>query len=1036
MSLYPKNETFALDHQLFGNPTAEYRGAPFWAWNGDLRAPELCWQIEQLKKMGMGGFHVHSRTGLTVPYMKEEFLSLVKAVNEKAKQENMLCWLYDEDRWPSGSAGGVVTKDYNNRARTLLLSGEERPGYCQNAADFQNILGQKGKPKGYLLARWGLEVKNGLLEACRLLFEGETAPDTLYGYVELAEPSPWYNGEAYADLLNPAVAARFIEETHEKYARLLEEDFGASIPAIFTDEPEYLPFAPLTNPQDRIARLPITDDFFQTYIAAYQSDLLPVLPEVLWDTKTPSPTRWRYFNHLADRFAAGFAKPVGDWCRGHGLLLTGHLMEEPTLQSQTRMAGEVMRSLQHFGLPGVDMLCDFRELTTVKQAQSVARQFACPGVMSELYGVTNWPFTFAQHKLQGDWQAALGVTVRVPHLSWYSMAGEAKRDYPASIHYQSPWYPQYAMVENHFARLNTALTRGKPVCRIGVIHPIESYWLCAGPQNTSADTRAALEEAFAATVETLTLGLLDFDLISEELLCNDAAEPGAPLRMGAMAYDAVIVPGCLTLRSETIARLEAFAKQGGKLLFLGQPAPYENAMPSPRAGLLAKKAVQLGFGKQELLSTLSAFRDVDIRLHDGSRASHFACQQRQDRTDRWLFIAPVYLAEKNPHAFDAADSGENCVISVKGQWSVTQYNTLTGAISPLNCLHKEGQTQFALTFFAHDSLLVLLAPSREIKEASFHQSFRRLPQTGEPLAGFSDITLSEPNVMLLDTAEFALGSEPYQGPEEMLRIDTQLRKRLQLPLRQAHSAQPWVMPALAGGAPQLRLRFTVRSDIPVQGALLVLEQAERASVRCNGKPVKSQPVSWFVDKHLPALALPPLPAGLTVLEVTLPFRQDTNLEWCYLLGNFGVEVSGAYKKLLALKTSLPFGDITHQGFPFYTGNLTYHQPLAIRQPGNYSLHIPHFANPLVGVQINNQPVGAAAFAPYLVPLGRLVPGVYHLGLTAFGNRNNAFGQLHNATAVSHWRGGPDTWRTNGIRFAYEYQLEKSGVLTTPVLYAE
>ncbi len=78
------------------------------------------------------------------------------------------------------------------------------------------------------------------------------------------------------------------------------------------------------------------------------------------------------------------------------------------------------------------MLCDRREFTTAKQAQSAAHQFGYPGVLSELYGVTNWDFDFRGHKLQGDWQAALGVTVRVPHLSWVSMGGEAKRDYPAS----------------------------------------------------------------------------------------------------------------------------------------------------------------------------------------------------------------------------------------------------------------------------------------------------------------------------------------------------------------------------------------------------------------------------------------------------------------------------------------------------------------------------------------------------------------------------------------------------------------------------
>ena len=34
-------------------------------------------------------------------------------------------------------------------------------------------------------------------------------------------------------------------------------------------------------------------------------------------------------------------------------------------------------------------------------------------------------------------------------------------DRRAGINYQSSWYTEYKMIENHYVRLNTALTRGK-----------------------------------------------------------------------------------------------------------------------------------------------------------------------------------------------------------------------------------------------------------------------------------------------------------------------------------------------------------------------------------------------------------------------------------------------------------------------------------------------------------------------------------------------------------------------------------------------
>ena len=62
--LYQKNKGDTFSEELFREPTAEYRGTPFWAWNCELDKDELLWQIERLKEMGFGGFHMHSRCGM------------------------------------------------------------------------------------------------------------------------------------------------------------------------------------------------------------------------------------------------------------------------------------------------------------------------------------------------------------------------------------------------------------------------------------------------------------------------------------------------------------------------------------------------------------------------------------------------------------------------------------------------------------------------------------------------------------------------------------------------------------------------------------------------------------------------------------------------------------------------------------------------------------------------------------------------------------------------------------------------------------
>ena len=106
-----KNNKKMFDEEEFKNPSKEYRGAPFWAWNCKLKKEELLRQITCLKEMGFGGFYMHSRSGMDTEYLGKDFMELVKACVDKAEDEDMLAWLYDEDRWPSGAAGGYLTKN-------------------------------------------------------------------------------------------------------------------------------------------------------------------------------------------------------------------------------------------------------------------------------------------------------------------------------------------------------------------------------------------------------------------------------------------------------------------------------------------------------------------------------------------------------------------------------------------------------------------------------------------------------------------------------------------------------------------------------------------------------------------------------------------------------------------------------------------------------------------------------------------------------------------------------------------------------------
>ena len=1034
--LYEKNQNAHLEESLFRNPTSEYRGTPFWAWNCQLDQDELLRQLEVFREMGFGGGHMHVRTGMATPYLSKEFMDLIRACVEKAKQEKMLSWLYDEDRWPSGAAGGLVTKDPQYRARYLLFTArpyeqEEQRDRLERASAAAARTGN-----GRLLACYDVQLdEKGCLRQYRRIDAAEKAVGCKwYAYLETPDPSPWYNNQTYVNTLDKAAMDRFIEVTYEAYWKAVGDEFGKNIPSIFTDEPQFTHKSTLAFAEEkRDVTIPWTDDVPQTYAESYGEEILDKLPELFWELPEGrvSVSRYHYHDHIAERFTRAFADNCGKWCEEHGLALTGHMMNEPSLASQTAALGEAMRSYRSFAIPGIDMLCASFEFTTAKQTQSAVHQYGREAMLSELYGVTGWAFDFRGHKLHGDWQAALGVTIRVPHLAWVSMAGEAKRDYPASISYQSPWWKEYSCIEDHFSRVNTAMTRGTPVVRVGVIHPVESYWLHWGPTDQTSGIRERMDRNFQDLTEWLLKGSIDFDFISESLLPDLCKKAGNPLQVGKMAYDAVIVPGCETLRTSTLERLEAFRAAGGRLIFLGDAPSLENAAVSQRGRRLYEKSESYTFTESSVLDALEDVRLLDIRVEGGSRVipgartRNLVHQLRQDHGCKWLFVA---------HACEPYNKDVSCFEDVKlilnGIYTPVLYDTVTGETGTVAYTYENGNTVIRTRLYDYDSLLLRLDEKAGTPLAAALPTAQTVPVSVPTMV---DYTLDEPNVLMLDVGEFRLDEEPWQPREEILRADNLCREKLGWPTRKEAVAQPWVI-ASEPSVHTFSVRFCVNSEMAISGVQLALEEAEDAVITCNGIRVPSRITGWWTDKSIKTVALPEIGPGQSVIEITWPFGKRTNPEWCYLLGQFGVKVLGQEKILTTLPKQLAFDDITVQGLPFYGGNVTYHIPVST-SGGRLQVNVPHYAGALMKLAVDGNVAGRIVYPPYTLSLDGLDAGTHRLDLTLYGNRQNCFGAVHLADQCLSWL-GPPSWRTEGDSWTYEYRLTPIGVRTAPRITEE
>lgn len=1027
--LYPSSEK-VFDESVFRNPGMEYRGTPFWSWNTKLKKDRLEEQMEVLREMGMGGFHIHSRIGLDTEYLGNEFMEDVRFCVDYAKKNQMRCWLYDEDKWPSGYGAGFVTKNPEYKNRFLLFSPERKPdGYMrQNHPKEENRLANGGE--GHLIARYQVELEDGNLRVYRRLRDEEPDGDAAwFAYLVVAETSPWFNNQSYGDTLNKKAMEEFTGQVHQKYFEEVGTEFGKTIPAIFTDEPQFsrkdcLDFA---EGKEEL-KIPYTDDLEEGFQKTYGKSLLNALPEIFWELpEGVSKVRYLYHDYVAERFAQSYSDTLGAWCREHGIMLTGHMMEEPELGSQTGSLGEAMRQYRGFDLPGIDMLADFREYTTVKQAQSAAHQYGREGVLSELYGVTNWNFDFRGHKLQGDWQAALGVTQRVHHLCWMSMKGEAKRDYPAPIDEHSPWYRKYHLMETYFARINSVLTRGKAVVTVGVIHPIESYWLFYGPNDKTGRIRASMEAVFAGLTEQLLFDQTDFDFISEALLMDlYHEEADRKFHVGQMAYDVILVPQLRTIRSSTVEKLKKFARNGGKVCWIGALPSYIDA---------EKTEEDFDFGtvipleRNAIYEAVKEWRLFSVEDEKGNPVSDRIAQVRKDGENYWIFLAQ---GKKKERASDPQE--KHLLFEVKGDWQVERYDAMTGDHQPVSCQNHEDCSKCWISCYEDDSILLRLTPGKvgdqkpEWKEKDRTRHFTYL-------SGAMDYELGEPNVLLLDQAFFEIEGKKG-GPLEALKIEDSLRMKYGYSLRTESFPQPWLRVGTEShGTRKLKLRYEFFAEIQTEKVKLAMETEHGWKIWLNGKAAVETDEFW-IDRAFTVYRLPAIQEGRNFLEVELPFGEKTALEWAYLIGDFGVLTDGTNQTMTSSPSKLRFGDISRQKLPFYGGNIIYHRKINLEAKARVQIQIPNFEGALVSAQLKGVTEERCTWcSPYMIDLGDCEAGEYELDITCYGNRYNMFGQLHNCDRNEDYY-GPYTWRSEGAVWSQEYQTKPAGILSSPLLFIE
>lgn len=996
--------------KAFRNPGMEYRGAPFWSWNDRLEDAELVRQIESMMQAGMGGFFMHSRTGLLTEYMSEEWMQRIRTCVRAARERGMLAWLYDEDRWPSGFAGGDVPAMHPSfRAKHITWQRGE-------AAD---------AGEGGVLAVYSCAEQNGELCDFRPLREGQKTPPgrTVVRFIwRYDPPTPWYNGGSYLDTLNPEAVAAFLRHTYDAYAREVGEQFGKAVPGIFTDEPHYGKFF---QPD----KLPFTERLPEEFQKAYGYPLAEALPALFFDMPDASAHRYRFHRLLTQMFVQSFGKQLYDWCEQHGIHLTGHYLLEDTFPEQIAAIGAAMPLYEYMQSPGIDHLGRrLPDALLARQVSSVARQMGRRRVLCETYGCSGWNISFAEQKWIADNLFVQGVTYMNQHLALYSMWGGRKRDFPPSIFYQQPWWKHYRYLSDYMARVTLMLQSGVPCSELLVLHTIGSGWATFRPDNQQQCARYG--EACMRVSTWLNEIQHDHDFGDELIMQRHARVEGECLVIGQARYRLIVIPPALTLARSTVRLLHEWLDAGGRIIAVSEVASQVEGVPaeSELASLWNHPNVtRIPEDFTALQEAVDALLPPTVRVTTPDGSICRSVYARLVRSDDGALA--LFLVNRALH-----DNLDELVVHVRGDGHLSLWKAETGEIVTLPAERTGEGMRCTLPFGPAQSHLLVLDGS-----AGSAYERRKHPAMQIDLDGHYRVERTEPNVLLLDYATLTIPGQPPTARLPMWKLHLRLAEHLGIdPDLHNSGVSLWKRERQRKAPPKtcdVVLTYTFESRIePASPVTLVVEKPEFSRFMVNGAEVENKDTGWWLDIGFRKLDISgALRKGVNVIEQHLHFVEGLVLEPIMILGNFGVlPMKDSHQFVLDREPqTITLDDWCPQGYPFYCGSQRF--TWRVRLPGEAQRVVlecqkPHA--PVCSVHVNGQYAGLLAWHPYEVDITDLVhEGENEVTVEVFTSPRNLLGPLHHRQGELYGV-GPESF-TAGDAWTDEYRFVPYGLLAPP-----
>ena len=508
-------------------------------------------------------------------------------VLDEAKKRDMRIWILDDKHFPTGYANGLIETRYPERKKQYLactvadVFGSSRPLTLNVARMLKPSIGfwEIGNPVDY-----AERANNRLFALTALRFEENsrfyedaidltdcvdeegfahfTLPEGAWRVHALYTTRTDGGNPAYINMLDAASAHTQIEGVYEAHYARYAGEFGRTIAGFFSDEPQFGNISDQVF-DTRLGRekmpLPWSAEMAEMLKARHGERLQARLPFLFAESadKTVAPQiRYDYMDCATRLYAKNFSRPIGDWCRAHGVEYIGHVVEDNGVHSRLGLgAGHWFRAMEGQDMAGIDIIgsqyCFGAPAQTRKGMTKVDGEFfhyalgklgASGGhldpkkqgrTMCELFGAYGWGFGVRDMKHLLDHLLCCGVNRLVPHA--FSMAEYPDYDCPPHFYARghNPQFPFFAELMRYADRMCGMLSGGQHAASAAVLYDAELDW-CGEHLPMQKITRVLTEHQ------------IEFDIVSLDMLRNlsdyRGMVEGGMLTINGVAFGALLVP--------------------------------------------------------------------------------------------------------------------------------------------------------------------------------------------------------------------------------------------------------------------------------------------------------------------------------------------------------------------------------------------------------------------------------------------------------------------------------------------------------------